>query len=217
VGKRENKTDDQSPRWLIPVLVVVLLAVLGVIAAKVILDRPAPSPPTAVVPAAEDQSNVDNAMAVPEPPVQDPQAPPVGIAVGDTAPNFTLPDLAGKSVSLSQFRGKVVILDFWASWCAPCRASMPSLESLYDSVKGDGVVMLGVSLDRSESDAVTFLKQNGYTEMIALYGSLSSAEGVASRYGVYGIPHTFIIDREGIIRFSNHPMYLTASLLNSIL
>jgi len=219
---------DKSPRWLLPLVAVVLVAVAGVIAARLIIDRPETSTlPTPAVTATGDPSNAGQSVEAdadtptdptPSTPAsQNEQVPPVGTAVGDRAPNFTLPDLAGQPVSLSEFRGKVVILDFWASWCAPCRASMPSLESLYESVKADGVVMLGVSLDRSQGDAASFLKSNGYDDLVALYGSLSAAQGVASRYGVYGIPHTFIIDRQGIIRFSNHPMRLSASLLQSLL
>lgn len=225
MGIPKRRNDEKSPRWLIPVVAVVLLAVAGVIAARLVIDRPGTDTVATPAPVTADRS-IPDVTVTPAPPTPatpttsaspEMQGPPVGTAVGDTAPNFTLPDLSGESVSLSDYRGKVVILDFWASWCAPCRAAMPSLESLYESVKAEGVVMLGVSLDRTEGDAVNFLRSNGYGDLIALYGSLSAAQGVASRYGVYGIPHTFIIDRQGIIRFSNHPMRLTASLLQSIL
>ncbi len=141
---------------------------------------------------------------------------PVGIEVGDRAPNFTLESLDGKTVSLYQFRGHVVILDFWASWCAPCRASMPELQRYYEEYKGHGLVLLGVSLDRSGEDARYFLKEKRYTDLIALWGSVSASQAVAQEYGVYGIPHTFVIDKQGIIRFSNHPLYLTAAFLASL-
>ena len=141
---------------------------------------------------------------------------PVGIEVGDRAPNFTLQSLDGKSVSLYDFRGHVVILDFWASWCAPCRASMPELQRYYEEFKGRGLVLLGVSLDRSAEDARYFLNREGYHDLIALWGSVSASQGVAHEYGIYGIPHTFVIDKQGIIRFANHPMYLTASFLASL-
>ncbi len=141
---------------------------------------------------------------------------PVGIEVGDRAPNFTLPDLNGKPISLSDFRGHVVILDFWASWCPPCRASMPTLRKYYEEYKDKGLVLIGVSLDRSAEDARSFLEANGYHDLIALWGSVSASQGVAREYGIYGIPHTFVIDPNGIIRFSDHPFHLTESFLSSL-
>ena len=141
---------------------------------------------------------------------------PVGIEVGDRAPNFTLPDLNGKPVSLSDFRGHVVILDFWASWCPPCRASMPTLEKYYEEYKSKGLVLIGVSLDRSAEEARSFLEANGYHGLIALWGSVSASQGVAREYGIYGIPHTFVLDPNGIIRFSDHPLHLTESFLSSL-
>jgi len=142
---------------------------------------------------------------------------PVGTSVGERAPDFTLRSLDGEPVTLSAFRGKVVILDFWASWCYPCRISMPALHALWEKYRNQGVVLLGVSLDRSESAAEGYLKANGYTVLTALWESIYASQAVAQKYGVSGIPHTFVIDRDGIIRFSGHPTQLTASLIESLL
>ncbi|RLE34464.1 hypothetical protein DRJ24_03875 [Candidatus Acetothermia bacterium] len=142
---------------------------------------------------------------------------PVGTSVGNRAPDFTLRALNGGPVTLSSFLGKVVILDFWASWCYPCRISMPALHALWERYRDQGVVLLGVSLDRSESNAEGYLKANGYTDVTALWESPYASQAVAKRYGVSGIPHTFVIDRNGIIRFSGHPTQLTASLIESLL
>jgi len=142
---------------------------------------------------------------------------PVGASVGNRAPDFTLDSLTGDRITLSSLRGKVVILDFWASWCSPCRVSMPILHSLWKRYHDQGVVMIGVSLDRSRAAAEGYLKANGYTDVIALWESLYAAQAVAQRYGVTGIPHTFVIDREGIIRFAGHPSRLSASLIESLL
>ncbi len=148
---------------------------------------------------------------------------PVGINVGDRAPNFTLQSLDGKTVSLDQFRGHIVILDFWASWCTPCRMSMPTLHKYYEDFKSRGVVMLGVSLDHTAAAARDYLASNGYTDLIALWGSQSDVQAVAQEYGVYGIPHTFVIDKQGIIRFSeegikdlSHPVGFTEAFLASL-
>jgi len=142
---------------------------------------------------------------------------PLGTSVGDRSPDFTLRSLDGEPVSLSSLRGKVVILDFWASWCSPCRFSMSALHALWQKYRDRGVVMIGVSLDRSESAAVDYLKANGYTDLTALWESLYASQAVAQKYGVIGIPHTFVIDRNGIIRFAGHPTQLTASLIESLL
>lgn len=130
---------------------------------------------------------------------------PVGTRVGQLAPQFALKDLNGEDVSISDFRGQLVILDFWASWCPPCRNSMPYLETLRARYQSDGLVLLGVSLDYSAEAAVGFLEENGYSNLIALWESLPAAQEVKRLYGVSGIPHTFMIDRQGVIRYSDHP------------
>ena len=142
---------------------------------------------------------------------------PVRPYVGYRAPDFTLKTLAGESVTLSHLAGQVVILDFWASWCGPCKASMPQLHALWQSVKEQGVVLVGVSLDRTEDAARTYLESTDVADMIALWSSLSDAQGVAESYRVAGIPHTLVIDRTGIIRYANHPALLRADWLNSVL
>ena len=211
-------------RWLMILVVVVLVAIVAVIAWSV-TSRRAPSPQevqsasteTNKVPAASTSTETPAAStpaATPEaPPVP---AAPVGTSVGQSAPDFTLKDLNGNSVSLHQFRGHVVILDFWASWCPPCRASMPTLDGFAADYENKGLVLIGVSLDRSASDASSFLKQNNYHRLIALWESVSASQGVAREYGVSAIPHTFVIDQNGVIRFVDHPMHLTKSFLDSL-
>ena len=140
---------------------------------------------------------------------------PVGNQVGQRAPDFTLSSLAGRKVSLSDFHGKVVILDFWATWCGPCRASMPGLEALRTRYQDKGLVMVSVSLDRRGEDAKSYLEKNDYEKLIGLWESLSAAKQVASQYGVFGIPRTFVIDRQGIIRYCGHPSRLTAATIES--
>jgi len=144
----------------------------------------------------------------------DPGEAVIGNRVGDIAPPFTLPALDGAPVSLSDYLGRVVILDFWASWCVPCRLSMPSLEATAREL-GNDVVLLGVSLDRTEAEARSYVNSQEYEALIALYGSLSEARVVAGDYGVLGIPRTFVIDREGIVRFAGHPNLLTRQLVES--
>ncbi len=140
--------------------------------------------------------------------VADPHGgPPVGPEIGKKAPPFTLLDLDGNEVSLLDFRGEVVLLDFWASSCAPCRTTLPWLEELRAQYAGQGLVLLGVCLDSDIAGARAFLEASG-CQMLALWGSLAAAEGVRTLYGVGAIPRTFLIDRQGLVRYVDHPIRL---------
>jgi peroxiredoxin len=134
--------------------------------------------------------------------------PEEGAGVGQRAPDFTLRDLGGSEVALSDFRGFVVLLDFWRSTCPPCQLTMPHLESLRAKYADQGLVLVGVSLDASEEEARVYVEENGFDDLIVLYGSLAEAEAVRDLYGVGGIPHTFLIDRQGIVRHADHPIRL---------
>jgi len=142
---------------------------------------------------------------------------PVGNRVGQLAPEFTLAELNGGEVTLSDFRNRVVVLDFWATWCSPCRASMPGLEALRARYQDKGLVLVSVSLDRSGEDARIYLERNSYEEFIGLWESFAAAKQVAGLYGVFGIPRTFVIDRNGIIRYSGHPARLTDATIEPLL
>ena len=222
----EPQTEEKkNGRWLIPFVVIVLLLVVGAIAGSLLVDRSSAPESTVVA------SGTDEARDVPSPSAEEqddhpastnpspdgPVAVPTGINVGERAPGFTLKDLEGKSVSLSDYRGKVVIIDFWASWCAPCRSSMPGLKELHKAYQDQGVVMIGVSLDRTEAAAANYLKDNGYDDVIGLWESVSASQTVAHLYGVSGIPHTLVLDRYGVIRFVDHPLRLTRAVIERLL
>jgi cytochrome c biogenesis protein CcmG/thiol:disulfide interchange protein DsbE len=115
---------------------------------------------------------------------------------GFPAPNFALPDLAGRVHRLSDTHGKVVFLNVWATWCPPCRMEMPSMEQLYRRLKGQDFVMLAVSEDAEGSDPVrAMVEEAGLTFPVLL-----DPQGeVSPRYGVTGYPETFIIDRQGMV------------------
>jgi len=125
------------------------------------------------------------------------------------APEFTLENLLGEPVSLAAYRGQVVILDFWASWCKPCLTTFPALHELAERFSDRGVVLLAISLDRSAEAARTYLAAHGYPLETVLWESLAAAQAVKAHYDVSGIPRTFVIDRNGIIRFTGHPRQLT--------
>lgn len=120
------------------------------------------------------------------------------VPAGDIAADFKLEDLSsGQTVSLSKFRGKVVFLNLWATWCGPCRQEMPSMETLYDELKGNSdFVMLAVSQDTKGKSAVApYVEKNGYHFRILL----DPENKVGESYSVSGVPETFIIDRKGRI------------------
>lgn len=124
------------------------------------------------------------------------QQPPRAVSVGNPAPDFVLTNMQGEKVRLSQLRGKVVIVNFWASWCPPCKLEMPSMETLHQSLEKDGLVLLAINVEKEGRRVVeAFLKETPYSFPILL-----DTEGVAQkRYGVYQYPESFIIDRNGVI------------------
>lgn len=117
----------------------------------------------------------------------------VGTVEGMFPPPFTLPDLDGNDVSLSDFEGKVVVLDLWATWCPPCRQEVPLLVSLYEELGDRGLVVVGVGLDEGGVRVLRpFAEENGVT-----YPILIGNRTVQAAYGVTGIPTTFMIGRDG--------------------
>lgn len=120
------------------------------------------------------------------------------LVVGKEAPDFQLPDLNDKELSLSDYRGKVVFLNFWATWCKPCREEMPSMEVLYKSFEKDGLVILAVSIDRvtTKKDIPPFVKGLNLTFPV-LVDSWGQTD---KRYKLMGVPETYIIDQQGILR-----------------
>ncbi|GKS57282.1 thiol-disulfide oxidoreductase ResA [Nitrospira sp.] len=120
------------------------------------------------------------------------------LTVGKAAPNFSLPDLSDKSVQLTDYRGKVVFLNFWATWCKPCQEEMPSMEQLYRAYGKDGLVILAVSIDRvtTKKDIPPFVKSMDLTFPV-LVDSWGQTD---KRYKLMGVPETYIIDRNGVLR-----------------
>ena len=121
----------------------------------------------------------------------------VGISQGNIAPDFTLKDLNGLEVSLQEFRRKVVLLNFWATWCSPCRREIPSMVELYQRYKDSGLEIIGVNLDKLGKSEVEKFSQEYKINFPVV---LNSAGDVASRYGVVVLPTTIFLDRNGRIK-----------------
>ncbi len=125
-----------------------------------------------------------------------------GIGVGDMAPDFSLNDPEGKQVALSSLRGKYVLLDFWASWCGPCRQENPKVVKLYEQYKDKNFEIYGVSLDKDKNAWVKAIKDDNLTWVHGSDLKYWSSD-VAVRYGINGIPATYLLDQEGRVIAKN--------------
>jgi len=115
--------------------------------------------------------------------------------IGTAAPDFMVND-GSRTVTLSQLHGQVVVLNFWATWCAPCVAEIPSLVTMSQKMKPKGVIVLGISVDADEDAYLRFVKDHGVTFETARDGDQKSN----TLYGTVKFPETFIIDRSGVVR-----------------
>jgi peroxiredoxin len=124
------------------------------------------------------------------------------VEIGKQAPDITLNDTAGKPVSLSSFKGKYVLIDFWASWCGDCRRENPNNVKLYQDFNKKGLEIFGISLDRNRGEWVNAIKKDklSWTHVSDLKFWYSAA---AKLYGISSIPHTFLINKEGVIIAKN--------------
>jgi cytochrome c biogenesis protein CcmG/thiol:disulfide interchange protein DsbE len=132
--------------------------------------------------------------------------------VARQAPSFTLTLFDGKVVRLADFRGKAVLVNFWASWCVPCRAEAGALERAWQKYKDRGVVFLGVNIQDKEEDARAFMKEFGITY---LNGQDASGK-IAVDYGVWGIPESFFIDPQGRITYKHAGELKTSTITSKL-
>lgn len=186
------ETPQQEP-WIgrLRYVVVPILAVLAIVTAIYLLqggngDSGASS--AELQPGAANPVNVGapggDAAAIPAP------------RVGSPAPDFTLTDLNGKQVKLSDYRGKTVFLNFFATWCPPCRAEMPDIQATYDENKGQDVVVLAVNMQEERDTVIDYASAAGLTFPIVL----DRSGYVTAIYRISAIPTSFFIDKEGVVR-----------------
>ena len=131
------------------------------------------------------------------------QLPKGASTVGEPVPELSLMDASGKIISLSSLRGKVVLIDFWASWCGPCRGENPNVVAAYNQYKDKGFTVYSVSLDNNKDQWQAAILKDG----LAWTSHVSDLKGwqsdAAKLYGVKGIPATFLIDKEGVLVATN--------------
>src|SRR5947209_7251880 len=116
--------------------------------------------------------------------------------VGSPAPEIALKNLQGHEVKLSDLRGKVVLLNFWATWCKPCKEEMPAMQASYDKLRDQGFVVLAVNELEDTNKVIEHIRTHGHTFLVVM----DHDNRVANRYGVVGLPASFLIDRQGIVR-----------------
>ncbi|MCX6555637.1 MAG: TlpA disulfide reductase family protein [Candidatus Aminicenantes bacterium] len=120
---------------------------------------------------------------------------------GEEPPDFSAKDVSGRSVKLSELKGKVVLLDFWATWCPPCRVEIPNLLGIFRNFKDKDFVMISISLDRDLQAARLFVKDKKMDWLQII--DLETGQAIAALYQVEYIPSTFIINRRGKIEASH--------------
>jgi peroxiredoxin len=116
--------------------------------------------------------------------------------VGGPAPEIVLPDLQGKEVRLSDFRRNIVLLNFWATWCKPCKEEMPAMQASYNKLRDEGFVVLAVNELEDTEKVAEHIRTHGHTFPVVM----DHNNRVANQYGVVGLPASFLIDRQGIVR-----------------
>ena len=178
------------------VLTLLLLAALALVACEatdpiVVPSTPIPAPrPQTAVPSA----TADAVVGRPTTSVETINRP-VGPQENALAPDFTVVDLNGQKLRLSDFRGKRVLLNFWATWCPPCRAELPQIQAAHLKYGKDEFVVLGVDFGESKEQVSTFAKENNLTYLL----TLDESGAALTAYNVRAIPATYFIDRQGVI------------------
>ncbi len=124
---------------------------------------------------------------------------PVSELIGKPAPDFQVKDLKGEELTLEKFRGQVVLLDFWATWCGPCIRELPNVKQTYKKYKDQKFQIIGISLDRSQQPLEAFIEREG----LAWVHYWDKSQKITNQYGVRGIPSTFLLDGKGVIRKTN--------------
>ena len=185
-----------TPKIGYPIIMIVIVAVLIVVVTAFFFYQPAPAP--------SNHSNGNN-------------GDDIGTNIGQTAPNFELTDIDGNQFVLENHRGNIVILDFMAAWCGPCKGEMTHLKEVYENYYGNGVRIISIDIDNSETDQQ--LRDLKY-EYGCDWVFAANGRSVWSIYGAYqdspAIPTLYIIDKEGIVAYRNRGLTDYSTLSSEI-
>ena len=132
--------------------------------------------------------------------------------VGSPAPEIVLKDLQGRDVKLSDLRGKIVLVNFWATWCKPCKEEMPAMQASYDKLRDKGFVVLAVNELEDTARVAEHIRTHGHTFEVVM----DHNNQVANVYGVVGLPASFLIDPQGIVRERISGSLLTESRIEEM-
>lgn len=127
-----------------------------------------------------------------------------GILVGQAAPNITVNDITGKPINLHSLRGNVVLLDFWATWCYPCKQEIPKLKEIWEKYHGKNFVIIGISSDTKVENLKSYVEQNE----IKWQQYFDATKSVYFKYVVNAIPRFYLIRKNGIISFTGYPVQI---------
>lgn len=173
--------DEEKHRWL-PFYALTVALVIATGFWKIEKSKLEPLRP--MDKQAQQASQGSNAKASEKPPME-----------GLMAPDFSLPTLDGKVMKLSDYAGKIIFLNIWATWCAPCKEEMPSMQKLFELMRGKDFVMLTISIDEKKETVEAFMKENKLTLPVAL----DQQQKVSPLYRITGVPETYIIDKGGMV------------------
>ena len=182
-------------KWLV-LSAAVMTAVLLIVSAVGCCEQGAPGPTLPTTPTPVPGSNPAPTPTPTPGPTPEPSTPVEGAAIGNLAPNFEFNNAYEQPVSLTDLRGKPILLNFWATWCSPCRAELPYIQKVYDTWSEHGLVVLAVNMGESPSKVEEFIKSHNFSFPVLL----DSKRSLADKYNIRYIPTTYFIDGNGVIK-----------------